>query len=138
MKSDQHISETTLNRADLKPKKRLDELIERSKTTHIDQKIPIQRYIEIADALLFAAQHTQTKNAFESSLINYIRYQSLVKRLKTHSKYKNIPIGDRSAFDYKLKNVMKNVKILSEIVFREYKKFYQMSKFDTIDQNLEG
>ncbi|XP_044760051.1 STAM-binding protein-like [Coccinella septempunctata] len=134
----QDLSETSLNRADLRPKKRLDTLIERSKTTHIDHQIPIRRYIQIADALLHAAKHSQMKKSHESSLMNYLRYQSLVKKLRTHKKYGKIPIGERSAFDYKLKNVMKNVKVLSEVVFSEYKKFYQMSKFDNQDQNLEG
>ncbi|XP_045476677.1 STAM-binding protein-like [Harmonia axyridis] len=133
-----NISDNSLNRADLKPKKRYENLVERSKTTHIDHQIPIKRYIQIADALLFAAKNSENKQAHEAALINYIRYQSLVKKLRTHKKYKDIPIGDRSAFDYKLKNVMKNVKAISEIVIQEYKKLYQISRFDTQDQNLEG
>ncbi|KAL3273561.1 hypothetical protein HHI36_014995 [Cryptolaemus montrouzieri] len=129
---------TALNTADLNPKRRIDVLYDRARTTHVDSNVEVKRYYDISSQLLNSARKLFAKGQHEASLLSFLRYQTLVKNLKTHTRYKDLPIGKRAAFDYKLKEVAKNVKKLNEIVFGEYKRFFNLTDQNITSQDLEG
>ncbi|XP_045476678.1 STAM-binding protein-like [Harmonia axyridis] len=131
-------SMTALNTSDLSPKRRLEMLYEKARNTHVDDGVSVERYWNIANEILFCAKKLQKKNDYEESLLNYLRYKTMIKKLRSHERYRDLPLGKRASFAYKLKEVAKHVKILTELVFAGYKKLLVMADFHIDHSNFEG
>ncbi|XP_044760050.1 STAM-binding protein-like [Coccinella septempunctata] len=123
-------SVTALNTNDLLPKKRLENLYDKAKFTHVVDGVDVHRYSDIATQLLNSANRLKREKNWEDSLLNFLRYQILVKKLKSHVRYSDLHLGRRAAFDYRLKEVAKNIRALTEKVSSGYKKVYELTDFN--------
>lgn len=131
-------SSTSSNLIDLLPKKRLENLYEIAKHIHVDNGVNVSRYFDIAKELLKKAKKFKNERKCEDSLLDFLRYQILVKKLKSHVGFKNVCLAERAAFDYKLKDVARNVKSLTEQVFKGYKKVYDLIDYNTDNFLMDG
>ncbi|KAK9888218.1 hypothetical protein WA026_000485 [Henosepilachna vigintioctopunctata] len=130
--------DSILTLGDLRPERRLNTLLQTGTLTRVDPKIAIKNYLNLSESLLIIADRYRKKTMNEVALLHYIRYLELMKKMRKHPKYTNIPLGKRSAFDYKMKAVSKIVKELTATVLNEFENIYNKSSLGLQMQDFDG